>query len=111
MSVIVPTVDRGLLPIVFCSIEMTGEAEHEVDIGLRDLRHEPLRDSRATPCTAAGPRREWCRTRGSTAGAGESCDDDQLVARDLERDVLEVVHARALHGDGRAGGGSGLLAL
>jgi hypothetical protein len=25
MSVIVPTVDRGLLPVVFCSIEMTGD--------------------------------------------------------------------------------------
>ena len=25
MSVMVPTVERGLLPMVFCSIEMTGE--------------------------------------------------------------------------------------
>ena len=25
MSVIVPTVDRGLAPTVFCSIEMTGD--------------------------------------------------------------------------------------
>src|SRR6185503_6068777 len=38
-------------------------------------------------------------------GARESGHDDQLVARDLERDVLEVVHARALHGDRRAWGG------
>jgi hypothetical protein len=26
MSVIVPTVDRGLLPSVFCSMEMTGDS-------------------------------------------------------------------------------------
>jgi hypothetical protein len=25
MSVMVPTVERGLIPIVFCSIEMTGD--------------------------------------------------------------------------------------
>ena len=26
MSVIVPTVERGLLPVVFCSMEMTGDS-------------------------------------------------------------------------------------
>ena len=36
------------------------------------------------------------------AGAGESGDHGELVARNLHRDVLEVVDAGALHGDGGA---------
>ena len=69
MSVIVPTVERGLLAMVFCSIEITGrEAEHEVDVGLGDLGDEALGEGRERlHDSGAVLRRRWCRTPGSTS--------------------------------------------
>jgi hypothetical protein len=42
MSVMVPTVERGLL----LDRDDRREAEYEVDVGLGDLRNEPLREAR-----------------------------------------------------------------
>ena len=39
------------------------------------------------------------KARRGLAGAGQAGDDHQLVARDLDVDVLEVVLARAAHDD------------
>ena len=82
------------------------EPEHEIDIGLRDLRDEPLREARQrlhVPPLAFGV--DGVEREARLAGTRESGDDDELVARNLDRDVPEVVHASALHGDGRARGG------
>ncbi len=39
----VPTVERGLLPMVFCSIEITGDKPYTKSTsGLAYLGHEPL---------------------------------------------------------------------
>ena len=83
------------------------QAENEVDVGLGNLGHEPLGESRErfhVAPLALGV--DGVERQARLARAGETGDDDEAVARDLDRDVLEVVHARALNGDGRAGGGS-----
>ncbi len=79
------------------------QAEHKVDVGLGDLRDEALGVTRQRLHVAAlalgvdGVERQARFPR-----TGETGDDNQTIARDLDRDVLEIVHARALHRDGRA---------
>ena len=56
------------------------------------------RRPRATRRSGAGLRRRWCRRPGcDLPRAGQAGDDDQLVAGDLQVDVLQVVFARAAH--------------
>ncbi len=76
------------------------QTEDEVDVGLGNLRDEPLGEGRErfhVAPLAFGV--DGVEGQARLAGAGEAGDDDEAVARDLDRDVLEVVHARALHGD------------
>ena len=82
------------------------QAEHEVDVGLGHLRHESLgvaRERLHVPPLPFGVDRVERQAR--LAGPGESGDDDEAVARDLERDVLQIVDACPLHGDRGPGGG------
>ena len=84
------------------------QAEDEIHVRLGDLGDEPLRVARQrlhVPPLPLGV--EGVERQARLARAGEPCDDDELVARDLDRDVLEVVHARSLHGDGCARRGPG----
>ena len=88
------------------------ESEHEVDVGLRDLRDESFGEARERlhvtplPFGVDGVERE-----ARLSGTRKSRDDDEAVARDLDRDVLEVVDARPLHGNRCAGGGASVIAL
>ena len=66
MSVMVPTVERGLLPMVFCSIEITGESPNTKSTsGFATCATKRLAYWRAIPCSAAALRRRWCRRPGS----------------------------------------------
>src|SRR5262249_4255988 len=76
----------------------------EVDVGLRHLCDEPLGvagERLHVPPLAF--RVDGVEREARLARTREAGDDDEAVARNLERDVLEIVHARALNGDGRAG--------
>ena len=87
------------------------QAEHEVDVRLGDLRDEALGVARERLHVAPLPFGvDRVERQARLAGAREAGDDDQAVARDLDRDVLEVVDARALHGDRRARGRSPVVA-
>ncbi len=78
------------------------QAEDEIDVGLRHLRDEALGVARERLHVAALPLGvDRVERQARLAGAREAGDDDQAVARDFHRDVLQVVHPRALHGDGR----------
>jgi hypothetical protein len=77
------------------------KAEDEVHVGLGHLGEEPLGVARQRLHVAPLPLRvDRVERQAGLARAGESRHDDQAVARDFQRDVLQVVHARALHGDG-----------
>ena len=98
----------GCSTSVFCSMEITGERpKTKSTSGLRDLRDEALGVARqrlhVAPLALGVDRVE---RQARLARAREAGDDDQRVARNLDRDVLQVVDARALDGDGRARGGS-----
>ena len=76
------------------------QTEHEVDVGLGHLRHEALGVARERLHVAAlSLGVDGVEGQARLAGAGEAGDDDQAVARDFHRDVLQVVHPRALHGN------------
>ena len=82
------------------------EPEHEVHVGLRHLRDEPLRVARERLQVAAlplGVDRVERETRLSRPR--EPRDDDHLVARNLDRHVPQVVDARTLHRNRRSGFG------
>ena len=88
------------------------EAVDEVDVGLGHLRDEALGVARQrfhVAPLALGV--DGVEGQARFARAGEAGDHDQLVARNLERDVLQVVDARALHRDGGARPASALAAL
>ena len=81
------------------------QAEHEVHVRLGHLRDESLRIARErfhVPALAFGVDRVEGQAR--LAGSGQPGHHDETVARDLERDVLEVVDARALHRNRRPRG-------
>ena len=73
--------------------------EH-VDVGPRQRRHEALHEGAVGlvdhPLRLRGDRAEHQR---ALARAGDAGEHRQPPLRDLDADVLEVVHARALHAD------------
>ena len=97
----VPTVERGLRLVVFCSMEMAGrEAFDGVDVGALDLVEELAGvggerfDVAALALGVDGVEGE--RT---LAGAGETGDHRERVAGDAHVDVAQIVLARAAHRD------------
>ncbi len=97
----VPTVERGLREVVFCSMEMAGlRAVDGVDVGALHLVEELAGvggegfDVAALAFGVDGVERE-----GGFAGAGEAGDDGEGVAGDRDVDVAQVVLARAADGD------------
>ncbi len=85
------------------------QPEDEIDVRFGHLRHEPLGVARQRLHVAALPFAvDRVEGEARLARSRESGDDHELVARNLERDVLEVVDARALHGDRRPRGSLGL---
>ena len=97
-----PTVERGLRLVVFCSIEIAGDRPSiAVDVRLAHQFEELARIGRQRLDVAAlalGVDRVE-RQRG-LAGAGQAGDHRQLVARDDDVHVLQIVLARAAHVDG-----------
>ena len=73
--------------------------EH-VDLGPRQRRHEALHEGAVglvdQPLRLRGDRAEHQR---ALARAGDAGEHRQPALRDLDADVLEVVHARAVHAD------------
>ena len=100
-SVAVPTVERGLDPIRSWStlIAVVMPVEH-VDVGPRQRRHEALHEGAVglvdQPLRLRGDRAEHQRALARARDAGEH---RQPALRELDADVLEVVHARAVHAD------------
>ena len=73
----------------------------QVHVRLFQLLDELPRIGRhAVEKTALAFREEHIESERRFARAAQTGDDDHLVARDLERDVLEIVLARAVDGDG-----------
>jgi len=99
-----PTVERGLWPALFCSIEIAArgprsrprrlfhQAEELASVGGERLDVAPL-----------SPPRKSCRTRGRFPRSRQPRDDSQTVARDLDRNVFEVVLAGAANDERIAG--------
>ncbi len=80
--------DRGRQPV------------EDVDVGPRQRRHEALHEGAVglvdQPLRLRGDRAEHQR---ALARAGDAGEHRQPALRDLDADVLEVVHARAVHAD------------
>jgi hypothetical protein len=72
----VPTVERGLRLVVFCSMEREGFDVAALAFGVDGVEGE-----------------------GGLAGAGEAGDHGESVARDADVDVAQIVLARAADGD------------
>ena len=72
----------------------------QVDVGPRQRRHEALHEGAVglvdQPLRLRGDRVEHQR---ALARAGDAGEHRQPALRDLDADVLEVVHARAVHAD------------
>ena len=94
---IVPTVERGLREVDFWSIETAGrQALDEVDVRLVHLAEElpgVRRERLDVPALALGEDR--VERQAGLARPGQPGEDDERVAREVERDVLEVVLASA----------------
>ena len=76
------------------------QAVEHVDLGPRQRRHEALHEGAVglvdQPLRLRGDRAEHQR---ALARAGDAGEHRQPALRDLDADVLEVVHARAVHAD------------
>ena len=100
-SVAVPTVERGLAPIRSWSTMIAVVSPSSTSTsGPRQRRHEALHEGAVGlvdhPLRLRGDRAEHQR---ALARAGDAGEHRQPALRDLDADVLEVVHARALHAD------------
>ena len=77
-----------------------GQPVEDVDLGPRQRRHEALHEGAVGlvdhPLRLRGDRAEHQR---ALARAGDAGEHRQPALRDLDADVLEVVHPRALHAD------------
>jgi hypothetical protein len=77
----VPTVERGLRPVVFCSMEMAGVRGERFDVTALALGVDGVESERGL------------------AGAAQTGNDREGVARDFDADVLEVMNARPMNTD------------
>ena len=89
----------GAHPLLVDDDRRRQPVEH-VDVGPRQRRHEALHEGAVGlvdhPLRLGGDRAEHQR---ALARAGDAGEHRQPALRDLDADVLEVVHARALHAD------------
>ena len=97
----VPTVERGLRLVVFCSMEMAGrEAVDGVDVGAFHLVEELAGvGGEGFDVAALALGVDGVEGQGGLAGAAQAGDDGEGVARDFDADVLEVVNARPVNAD------------
>ena len=100
-SVAVPTVERGLDAHPLLVDDDRGrQAIQHVHLRPRQRRHEALHEGAVglvdQPLRLRGDRAEHQR---ALARAGDAGEHRQPALRDLDADVLEVVHPRALHAD------------
>jgi hypothetical protein len=91
--VTVPTVERGLCDVAFCSMEIAGDRLLHQLQELARVRRQRL-DVAALPFGV-----ERVEGERALARAGQPGDDDQPMARQVEIDVLEVVRARTADAD------------
>ena len=100
-SVAVPTVERGFGAHPLLVDDDRGRQPFEdVDLGPRQRRHEALHE-RAVGLVdqPLRLRRDRAEHQRALARAGDAGEHRQPALRDLDADVLEVVHARAVHAD------------
>jgi hypothetical protein len=100
-SVRCPTVERASAPMRSWSTMIAGrQPVEDVDVGPRERRHEALHERAVglvdQPLGLRGDRAEHQRALARARDPGE---DGQPPLRELDADVLEVVHARAEHAD------------
>ena len=97
----VPTVERGLRLVVFCSMEMAGrEALDGVDVGALDLVEELARiGGEGLDIAALALGVDGVEGERALAGAGEAGDHGEGVAGDAHVDVAQIVLARPAHRD------------
>ena len=95
----VPTVDRGFEPVVFCSMAIDGDRPvDQIDVRLLHLLEKLAgvgRQRLDVAALALGVNRVEGQRR--LAGSGKAGNDDQLVAGEIDVNILEVVHAGAAH--------------
>ena len=99
-----PTVERGLREVVFCSMEMAGrQALDGIDVGLLHQLQELAgigREGFDIAALALGI--DGVEGERGLAGTRQAGDHHQLVARHVDVDVLQIMLARAADGDPRA---------
>ena len=96
-----PTVERGLREVVFCSIEIAGDSPSiEFDVGLLHQFEELPRIGRqALDIAALALGIDRVEGERGFARARQPGDHHQAVARQFDIDVLEVVLPRAADAD------------
>ena len=83
------------------------EPGDEIDIGALQLLDElPGVDGHAVEEPALALGKEDVKRERALARTAQAGDDDELIARNLQRDVLQIVLARAVNADGVERGGS-----
>ena len=94
------TVFTGLSESGKASLVFGAHADWIIDLGPGQCRHEPLHERAVglvdQPLRLRGDRAEHQRALARSGDAGE---DGQPAFGDLDADVLQVVHARAVHAD------------
>jgi hypothetical protein len=94
----VPTVDRGLREVDFWSIETAGDRPSmKSTSGLSICPGTAARRPTGLDVAALPSAKIGVEGQARLAGAGQPGEDDQGVAGQVERDVLEVVLTRAAH--------------
>ena len=77
------------------------EAEHEINLGLAELLDKPLGErGERLHVAPLSLRVDGVERQRGFAGPADAGKDDELVARNLQVDVLQVVLARSEHFDG-----------
>ncbi len=97
----VPTVERGFFEVVFCSIEMAGDRPVDM-VDVRLLHHVeelPRIGRQRLDIAPLALGIDGVEGERGLAGAREPGDHHELLARQIERDILEIVLARAADGD------------
>ena len=94
---IVPTVERGLCEVAFCSMLIAGrQALDDIDVGLvHQLQELPRVGRQALDIAPLAFGIQGVEGQARLARARQPGDHHQRIARDVEVDVLQVVRARA----------------